>query len=156
MAVNSLALHDIPALSVRQPWAELIVSGRKSIEVRSWPTVYRGRIWIHAPQRSYPEEERAFGLVDLPKGQFVGSVNLCATVRFDLDRWELWRDKHLNHGEYEPGQYAWILNAPNRFKHPVPGRGQLNLFHPDFETRVLLERADIGGLAYVTLGGNRP
>jgi hypothetical protein len=36
------------ALSVRQPWAALLVHARKVIEVRRWPTVLRGRILIHA------------------------------------------------------------------------------------------------------------
>lgn len=36
------------ALSIRQPWAALIVAGRKTVEVRSWPTRRRGRILIHA------------------------------------------------------------------------------------------------------------
>ena len=36
------------ALSIRQPWAALLVHGRKLIEVRRWPTVRRGRILIHA------------------------------------------------------------------------------------------------------------
>jgi hypothetical protein len=36
------------ALSLKQPWATLLVHGRKSIEVRNWPTPRRGRIYIHA------------------------------------------------------------------------------------------------------------
>lgn len=36
------------ALSVRQPWAWLIVNGYKNIENRSWPTRFRGRVLIHA------------------------------------------------------------------------------------------------------------
>ncbi|HKB03163.1 MAG TPA: ASCH domain-containing protein [Gemmataceae bacterium] len=36
------------ALSVKQPWAALIVAGRKSIEVRKWATSIRGRVYIHA------------------------------------------------------------------------------------------------------------
>ncbi|MGH7174678.1 MAG: (5-formylfuran-3-yl)methyl phosphate synthase, partial [Gemmataceae bacterium] len=36
------------ALSVKQPWAALLVHGLKTIEVRSWPTARRGRILIHA------------------------------------------------------------------------------------------------------------
>jgi hypothetical protein len=35
-------------LSIRQPWASLIVSGVKPIENRTWPTDYRGVIAIHA------------------------------------------------------------------------------------------------------------
>jgi hypothetical protein len=39
------------ALSVRQPWAWAIVSGYKDVENRSWPTNYRGTLFIHAGQR---------------------------------------------------------------------------------------------------------
>jgi hypothetical protein len=35
-------------LSVRQPWASLIVNGFKDVENRTWPTRYRGRILVHA------------------------------------------------------------------------------------------------------------
>ena len=46
-------LADVPVtrcLSIRRPWAPLIIQGYKSIENRSWPTSYRGRIAIHASQ----------------------------------------------------------------------------------------------------------
>lgn len=36
------------ALSIRQPWAWLIVNGHKDIENRTWPTKFRGRVLIHA------------------------------------------------------------------------------------------------------------
>ena len=36
------------ALSVRQPWAWLIVNGHKDVENRTWPTRFRGRVLIHA------------------------------------------------------------------------------------------------------------
>jgi hypothetical protein len=36
------------AISVKQPWAALLAHGRKTIEVRGWPTARRGRILIHA------------------------------------------------------------------------------------------------------------
>lgn len=35
-------------LSIRQPWAWLIVNGHKDIENRSWPTRMRGPVLIHA------------------------------------------------------------------------------------------------------------
>jgi hypothetical protein len=38
----------MPCLSVRQPWAWLIVNGWKNVENRTWPTRQRGRILIHA------------------------------------------------------------------------------------------------------------
>ena len=39
------------ALSFRQPWAELILQGRKTIDLRTWPTYYRGRLVIHASKQ---------------------------------------------------------------------------------------------------------
>ena len=53
----------IPALSIRQPWAWLIVNGYKDIENRDWPTVFRGRMLIHAGltmSRSYYDETVAY------------------------------------------------------------------------------------------------
>lgn len=38
------------ALSIRQPWAWLIVNGHKPIENRSWRTAHRGPLLIHASQ----------------------------------------------------------------------------------------------------------
>ncbi|MFA5377738.1 MAG: ASCH domain-containing protein [Dehalococcoidia bacterium] len=35
-------------ISVKQPWAALIVCGAKDVENRTWKTDYRGRILIHA------------------------------------------------------------------------------------------------------------
>jgi hypothetical protein len=44
--------QKVYALSLKQPWAALVVYGRKSVEVRSWPTARRGRILIHAARVS--------------------------------------------------------------------------------------------------------
>lgn len=142
-----MALRDVsetPALSVRQPWAELIISGRKTIEVRSWAHAYRGRLWVHVAQKSDANEENAFGFNHLPKGVYIGSVTLCATVPFDRERWEAWRPKHLDRGEYKPGFYAWLLDAPHHFQTMVFGPGQLNLFYPDRKTVMLLHNAEAG------------
>lgn len=42
------ALTPQRALSIRQPWAWLIVNGFKDVENREWKTKYRGRFWVHA------------------------------------------------------------------------------------------------------------
>src|SRR5437762_3212572 len=39
---------EVYALSLKQPWAALLVHGLKTIEVRTWSTFRRGRILIHA------------------------------------------------------------------------------------------------------------
>jgi hypothetical protein len=122
--------QEWPALSIRQPWAELLVSGRKSIEIRKWMTDYRGRLWLHVSSKSNPEFERLFGLEGAYRGGFVGSIKLSAVVPMTSDRWVQWRSNHLDKGPYEHGMFAWIMEAPHRFLIPVRGKGQLQLFKP--------------------------
>jgi hypothetical protein len=50
------------ALSLKQPWAALLVHGRKTIEVRRWPSARRGLILIHAARVPDPRRE-AWALV---------------------------------------------------------------------------------------------
>lgn len=35
-------------LTIKQPWASLIIEGYKRFEFRSWKTNYRGELLIHA------------------------------------------------------------------------------------------------------------
>ena len=39
------------AISIRQPWASLIVAGIKDVENRSWSTKYRGKVLVHASKK---------------------------------------------------------------------------------------------------------
>jgi hypothetical protein len=39
------------ALSLKQPWANLVAAGRKTIETRTWRTEYRGPILIVSSQQ---------------------------------------------------------------------------------------------------------
>lgn len=36
------------ALTIKEPWASLIINGYKKYEFRSWKTNYRGKVLIHA------------------------------------------------------------------------------------------------------------
>src|SRR5262245_40463040 len=66
-------LVDAPlALSVRQPWAELIMSGRKTIEVRSWAAEYRGVLWIHTGVNVDAAAALTHNLRDLFTGGYLG------------------------------------------------------------------------------------
>src|SRR5687768_5495626 len=39
-------------LSIRQPWAWAIATGRKRVENRSWNTPYQGTVYIHASSQT--------------------------------------------------------------------------------------------------------
>jgi hypothetical protein len=122
--VNDAAL----ALTIHQPWAQLIILGRKTVELRRWETRYRGRFWIHAGKRENPFLDDRFGIVDPPRGAFLGSVDLVNIVPMDSRRWSAWQSRHLDLGPYIPGFYGWLLTSPRRLSSPVPAPGQQNLF----------------------------
>ena len=111
------------ALSVRQPWANLIASGEKSVEVRSWSTTHRGDLVICS---STTVDDRGALIHDLntdPCG-----VTICLV--------ELVNVRPLERGDVGPAMmpddadldaYAWVLVQPRRLA-PHPVRGALGLF----------------------------
>ena len=48
MKPRPVAQSRFVAMSVKQPWAALLVAGLKTIEVRTWSARQRGRVLIHA------------------------------------------------------------------------------------------------------------
>lgn len=122
------------ALSIRQPWAELIVQGRKTIELRTWQTSYRGRIAIHASQTVREEACIAYGLdpARVVRGALVGAVELVDILTLDEAAWEALRDQHLSLSDFPGPMFGWRLEAPQRLPQPIPIRGRMNLFNvPD-------------------------
>jgi hypothetical protein len=96
------------ALSIRQPWASLIILAGKDIESRNWPTYTRGPILIHAAQGMTKKEyEEAMGFAhqiaphriskllfngllqasNLQRGGIIGSANLVDCVRRSESPW---------------------------------------------------------------------
>ena len=61
---NPIESKGCIALSIRQPWAWLIVNGYKDIENRDWKTHYRGRFYVHAGKQfdkaGYADVQRYF------------------------------------------------------------------------------------------------
>ncbi|MHB1426760.1 MAG: ASCH domain-containing protein [Gemmataceae bacterium] len=64
------------ALSLKQPWAALLVHGLKTIEVRRWPTARRGRVLIHAARvpDQRPEAWAHVPAVWLETAQLLGGI----------------------------------------------------------------------------------
>lgn len=119
---------NVFALSIRQPWAWLIVRGHKDIENRVWSTNLRGRILIHAG-KGYGregEEDREFVMgefgiaipskADLEFGGIVGHADLVDCVHESRSRW-------FN----GPFGLVFANAAPRPFE---PRIGALNFFRP--------------------------
>ena len=127
----AFAATPVLAVSIRQPWAELILAGRKRIEVRSWSTVYRGPLWLHIGQKTDRSLETRFGLTQVFHGGFAGMVQLKAVLPLTPERWVGWRHLHLDSGEYRCGLYAWLFSEPIRLSEPIHSPGNLRLFEPN-------------------------
>jgi len=122
------------ALSIRQPWAELILQGRKTIELRTWRTHYRGPLAIHAAQELDELACAAHGLdpAALARGALVGVVELVDIVVLNDERWEALRDQHLGVGSNPGDRLGWQLVHPGRLPQPVSMPGRRSLFNvPD-------------------------
>ncbi|MBL8821335.1 MAG: ASCH domain-containing protein [Planctomycetia bacterium] len=101
--------EKLPALSLRQPWAEEVMRGKKKIEYRSIPTNIRGRVYLYASLGRYSKtleaefsDDVGYDLDPLPRGVIVGTVEIvdCIYNRKNDD-------------------YEWMLGKPKRFPKPV-------------------------------------
>jgi ASCH domain len=125
-------LLSLPVLSVRQPWASYLVSGLKSVELRTWLSQYRGWLWIHAGKRP---DLAAMKLLNLRTEEFRcgGLVGLAKVEEYHLidseNKWLALRGEHLSPGHFGGHCYGWqfsdALSLPEIIKCP----GELGLFH---------------------------
>jgi hypothetical protein len=122
-------------LSVRQPWAELILAGVKTIEVRTWKTSHRGRLWIHAGKAIDSNACTAYELKPdaLVVGSIAGTVEVSDCFAFTEQTWRSLYSSHLNLVPFDPRFFGWILRNPRRTS-PIPYRGTLGLMKIPTET----------------------
>lgn len=117
------------ALSLKQPWAELILQGKKTIETRKWKTHFRGTFLIHASLRPNIEEMNEFGFSALPTGCIVGMAELIDVIEYSTkELFDKDIDNHLVHlSNWTKKRYGFILKNVQRTK-PISVKGQLNFF----------------------------
>lgn len=145
------------ALTIRQPYASLIAAGMKTVETRSWTTMHRGPIAIHAAQAVDDDVELAVAgftakqTIPMPIGCVIATARLVDVVpmldRYDtsdsyvgphvlvdeasavyVDRHTQWSlDGQRRFGDYAPGRYAWLLTDIVPIA-PQPATGSLQLW----------------------------
>ncbi len=117
------------ALSLKQPFAELILQGKKKIELRKWNTKFRGEFFIHASKIPDERAMKEFGFNKLPLGFIVGKANLVSVKKYKNEE-EHKKDKNLHLASSVWGNYGFILENPKRIS-PIPAKGKLGFW--DFE-----------------------
>jgi len=100
------------AISLKQPWANLICQGKKTIETRKWKTDYRGKIVICSSKKP----------AIAPAG-----YALCTAELYHIEPMKKAHEKKACIKVY-PGAYSWFLKDIKPFRKPIPVKGKLGLF----------------------------
>lgn len=122
-------------LSVKQPWASLLVNGYKEFEFRSWKTKFRGKVLIHASKSVDTRVMDRFKTLDLdyPTGAIIGVVEVVDCVEVDKD----FEDKLILENELVYGAsrgrdgYAFQIANPKKFDEVIKAKGSLGFWNYD-------------------------
>ena len=99
-------------LSIKEPYASLIMMNIKKIETRSFKTKYRGELYIHASSSKSNQNDELGKLVSPMYGEIICKCSLVDCVLMTEEFIEnLKEEKPVEYkcGHYEVGRYAWIL-----------------------------------------------
>ncbi|MCK2122157.1 ASCH domain-containing protein [Pseudomonas sp. PNPG3] len=114
------------ALSIKQPWAWLIIHGGKDIENRTWHTKFRGRFLVHAAKgmtrAEFNQATWVFGPLgvkapsfeELERGGIIGSVELVDSLDHSDSPWYM-------------GEKGFVLRDPKPLPF-IPYKGRLGFF----------------------------
>ena len=120
-------------LTIKQPWASLIIEGYKRFEFRSWKTKYRGELLIHAGKSVDKEayERLKEYLTEMPLGKIIGKVELTdcikTTPKFFEER--LKENKDIYTKSIFKEDYAWQVKLKEKFDKPIDVKGKLGLWN---------------------------
>jgi len=98
----------VKGLIVREPWASLIVDGKKRWEVRRTRTKYRGPVAI------------------ITGGKIIGVAEIVDVIELPVDEMAAMIDKHyadpmliLSYGTGKKTLFAWVMKNARRLKEPI-------------------------------------
>ena len=99
------------AITIQEPWASLILSGKKTIETRTWQTQFRGKILLTASLKPKTKlSGKAFAVANL--------VDIVPMTK---------AHEHGAQCRVYPGAFAWILKEVTPIEQ-FEVKGRLGLF----------------------------
>lgn len=128
------------ALTIKEPFASLILNKKKLIETRSWKTSYRGELYIHAGIAKVtkkvldrPGLKELLGTDEYENyGLIICKCKLVDCIYMDEKYIEFIKNNRPDQfvcGRYEVGRYAWILEEIEPLKEPILKKGQLSIWN---------------------------
>jgi len=122
-------LTEIPlALSIKQPWVDLILRRIKTIEVREWRVRRIGAILIHASKTIDWKSVELFGYHDvrsLPRGGLLAVTEILEVIEFTRESWlDLMPRHRVVHPPVREPLYGAVLGqiVPLRQRIPCSGK----------------------------------
>lgn len=120
-------------ITLKQPWATLIVAGYKKYEFRSWKINYRGKILIHAG-KSFDKEDmdRVKHLnLEYPTSMILGEVEItdCLELNKDINKKIIKENPTLYGHKEERTGYAWVLKNNKRIIDNRVIKGKLGIWN---------------------------
>ena len=125
-------------LTIKQPWASLIVNGYKEYEFRTWKTNYRGEFLVHAGKgrnKEYIEKFKELNL-EYPSGYIIAKVTLEDCIMVDDDFREILKKKnpilyaHVINDKTWKG-YAFKLTNIEKIEN-IPAQGKLSFWNFEY------------------------
>lgn len=129
------------ALTICQPYATLIMAGDKRVENRTWPTKYRGRLYVHAGKsRDWMSTKQLDGVEfcmhtqrpvsELPFGAVIGVATLIECLPIEEIRAGDWDEKYpwLRGHQHTEGPWCWLFAESPASIGPWPFKGSQGLF----------------------------
>ena len=121
------------ALTIKQPWATLIMQGNKRFEFRSWQTKYRGDLLIHAGKGIDKEAMKRLAKYlpeELPYGKILGKVRLVDCIKMSPEFKELLlkENKDIYTKSSFQEKYGWQVTDVEVYEKPIEAKGHLSLW----------------------------
>lgn len=116
-------------LSVSQPFALLMASGKKTVELRSWNTEFRGEFLIHAPLKIRKDDARRLKISQrLATGAIIGKAEIYDVKVYNTVS-ELKEDARLHFASnLQKKRYGFMIKNAKLLRIPIPCKGMLGFF----------------------------
>ncbi len=124
-------MEPLVALSIRQPWIDMIVRGVKTMEIRNWTVKRRGLIALHAPRRIDFSAAYFYGYKQpwtLPRGKLIALAEITDVVELDNESWVDLVQRHRQPLPMVDGAYGVLLENVRLLERPVDCRGKQMFF----------------------------
>lgn len=126
-------------LTIKQPFASLIVEGLKEYEFRTWKTKYRGEFLIHAGKgvdKKAMDKFKCFNL-DYPSGCIIGKVTLTDCIKIDDEARKMLKEKKsivydsvVNNTDWDG--FGFKMENIQKIE-PIPVDGKLSFWEYDYK-----------------------